>query len=410
MAHDAHVVHDPLDDLSVAALAPDRVNPKSSVLRVEPTPANGKTQLAQDLLAALRCRPKLAFRWSDGGLGDYEAAGIWCHAHGIRNIVVPRAHALDVKRVRELAMNASQHTRYDELLTWWFIDGSEDGSLVRNRDALHASKIRPDEMRREIADTEEHRHVRGAHIVERPPTTVQHAIRDAHPTLFARHLLNTVPGQDRDAVHGRFISTRDIMRSTDRFRSWQSALWYCLRASRDAGDALLILRAAQLAMLERRVHLTMQSSPWEAAGAARQHVTEHSSKLLAYVDPLIASIGALALQTGFSARTLTTVTGQDVTFRTVPSLEGFDAGQMDDWIAAPIAAQVLVADRDKSLKPLLMRLRHTGHRTTGPPDKRESLVTEDRITAVLGALATEREIDFDHQSWGDGLGLQMVSV
>jgi len=71
------------------------------------------------------------------------------------------------------------------------------------------------------------------------------------------------------------------MRSTDRFRSWQSALWYCLRAARDPADALLILRAAQLAMLERRIHLTMQSGPWEAAEAARQHVAGQSSNLLA---------------------------------------------------------------------------------------------------------------------------------
>lgn len=133
-------------------------------------------------------------------------------------------------------------------------------------------------------------------------------------------------------------------------------------------------------------------------------------RILAYVDPLVASIGALALQTGFSARMLTTVTGQDVHRRAVPSVAGFDAGEIDKWLAPPIAAQVRAADRDSSPEPLLMRVRASRRRPTGPIPRRTSLVTEDRIAAVLSTLKTEREIDFDHIGWALDHGVAAVSV
>lgn len=173
-----------------------------------------------------------------------------------------------------------------------------------------------------------------------------------------------------------------------------------------ASDALIIVRGAQLALLERRIHLTMRSSPGQAAEAARQHVADRAPRLLAYVDPLVASIGALALQTGFSARMLTTVTGQDVHRRAVPSVAGFDAGEIDKWIAPPIAAQV----RDSSPEPLLVRVRGARRRASGFIPKRTSLVTEDRIAAVLSSLETEREINFDHAGWAADHGLAAISV
>lgn len=403
MAHDAYVVYDPDGRIDLAAIAPDRVEADRCALRVEPTPSTATGQLARDLLGALGRRPTLAFRFSDGGLDDERAAGLWCHAHGILDLVIPRAHTLDVKRVGEVAMLTSQQMSYDELLTWWFIDGSADRSLERNAEALRATRACPDQMREQIAARQNDHDRMRAHPIELREATAHHAVRDAHPAVFASCLAHALPSRERDVARSRFSGAREVMRSAGAFRSWQSALWYGLRCARDPADALIILRAAQLAMLERRIHLTMRSGPWQAAQAGRAHVADQAPRLVAYVDPLVASIGALALQTGFSARTLTTVTGQHVQSGAVVPLGAFDAGEMDSSIAPLVAAQVRAADRHRSPQPLLVRVR-------GARDTRMSPLTEDRINAVLRTLTTEREIDFDHAAWAEDHGVAMASV
>lgn len=226
--------------------------------------------------------------------------------------------------------------------------------------------------------------------------------------------MKSLPTSQGTPALERFHSARRTARSDTAFRNGIAGVWHCLRAARSESDALILFRGAQLAHLEQRMHLAMEADPWSAAEAARAHVTAQADQLLAYVDPLVAAIGAIALQTGFSARTLPTVTTQHARYRIVPSLAGFDAGEMDPSIAALVSPQASAASRspgrNESL-PLLVRARSGEGRVNrrGAPEA-TAVVTEDRVTAVLRALEIERDLIFGHDHWADEHGITVAQL
>jgi len=154
----------------------------------------------------------------------------------------------------------------------------------------------------------------------------------------------------------------------------------------------------------------MRASPWEAAEAARAHVSDQAMRLLAYADPLVAAIGALALQTGFSSRTLLAIAAEDVRWGSVPSLAGFDAGTMEPWIGTLVSAQVDTCPASSHTDKLLVRTRG-GPRGQGRR-RRDAVtrVTEPRVNAILRTLQIERELNLDHVAWADNLGIARLTA
>lgn len=193
------------------------------------------------------------------------------------------------------------------------------------------------------------------------------------------------------------------------FDRWESALWHCLRAARDDADALIIFRGAQLALFQRRRHLNMHSDPWAAAADTPARLASQADALLAYVDPLIASIGALAIQTGFRAASLRSVSVPHVETGLVPTIAGFDAGAQDSRIEPYIQAQVW-AVRAAELNSGSCELFRRYVQCSYANGKRPATATVDRITAVLKTLEIERGIDRHHSQWIADHGIALVPV
>ncbi|MEJ7785978.1 MAG: hypothetical protein WKF96_14325 [Solirubrobacteraceae bacterium] len=398
--HEVFVVHDADAEANLAELAPDLFEPNQPALRVEPTPRKAKDQLAHDILAALRRRPRLAFRWSEGTTSDEDAAGLWCYAHGIEDILIPRADTIDYGCLRHVIQSVSGAVPHNFVLTWWLIDQSNGGALERLRPDMHAMKASIAHMQDSFRERRASRHRMRSLVAARRHGLSAKALCDAHPTIFCERLAKTLPVNQRNRAVQRFEAARRVIRSPRDFRDGTAALWYCLRAARSESDALIIYRGAQLAYLEQRIHLSMAADPWLAAEAAQEHVAKQAQQLLAYVDPLVAAIGAIALQTGFCARALSSVTTKDAHKGVVPTIAGLDADAMDPAIAALVRAQACrFPDRRTSL-PLLVRTR-ADHRASRGGQPETAVVTEDRITVVLRALELERDLNFDHERWAE---------
>jgi hypothetical protein len=332
--------------------------------------------------------------------------------HGVRHILIPRAHTIAVERLIDLVGTLSDDgfKLVGERLTWWLIDSSEDGALANDSNTPRSGLAGVSEMVDMIARTGEYeQRRRSSKARPRPaPAPSRHAVADAHPLTFGHQLMSTLPAVAALSSHQRFMSAADVMRS-DWFDSWESGLWHCLRAARDDADALILFRGAQLATLQRRMHLTMLSDPWSAAADAPARLAAQADALLAYVDPLVASIGAMAVQTGFRAALLRRLSVQNVEHGLVPTIAGFDAGALDSRIEPYVRAQAwAVRDAEPSSSPLKLFRRYVPCTYGGP--KRPATITTDRVSAVLKTLEIERSIDRRQSTWIADNGLTLVAV
>lgn len=412
MARDIFIVHDPGGEAPSADIAPERMRTGCLAVCLQPTPGNSKDQLVDDLLSALGRRPRLAMRWSDRAMTDAELAGAWCSAHGIRHVVVARAHTLDRSRIGEFIRTVTSHTSYRGVMSWWLIDSSDDGIL--DAKLLGAVRSTIERLRNEIADTHdasEHawRSELAPHVVPRAPRFTEAAVSDAHPALMAARLRRTLPPEERDAARQRMQSVAAVIDAAHLFSDWRSSVWYCLRAARDPADALVILRAAQLQLLKKRTHLDMREDPWRAAQAAQAQVTDQVSQLLVYVDPLVAAIGALGMQTGFKAGALAALGGTEIELDAVPRVDGFDAGEMDNSIITLVRPQLDIWRA--AGKPQRLLIRYRRQPDAGFPRPADTApATAARITAILRTLEIERGVRFDHADWANHQGIALQAL
>lgn len=409
---DTIVVSDPRDELRLRDTIADAWQPGTHVLRIEPTPAGGKDRLAEDILLALRRRPRFAFRWSESGTKLRDSAWLWCHAHWITDIVIPRAHTLSRDQLTQMTSGSARFGYVDvDAVTWWLIDASPEGALAET--ALMTRRAAPTRMLAELEHKASER-VRLDELAQThdAPDDLGADTPDAHPAVFVRRLGEAVSGPTFDRAAQRFTAAALIARDRGAFASDAAALWYLLSNARSPADARLVLRAAQLGFLQRRVHLSLTSAPWDAAQDAQRRIAEAADSLLPYVDSIVAAIGAVTIAGAVSPDHMTSMAAEQIADDRIALHAGFEPIEPHPIIAAALRAQSLAMrstggplNGPRAERPMLLRPpgAQPGRGTAGR-------VSRDRVNAVLREIEIERGVEFSLTDWCDNHGTRAEAV
>jgi hypothetical protein len=391
-------VSDPTDSVDLRDDVPGQLEPGRIAIRVEPTPSRGRDQLAHDVLTTLQRRPHLSARWASAAIKPQTAAWLWCHAHDITHVVIPRAHTVDEQVLLHLtASSRFDFIRHVEPITWWLIDSSPNGKLKQTDLYLYNRTADVDELRREIAAAQsQYEHVRQ---VEEDSGKVGFggALRDAHPALFAHRLRDALDGYALAEAQRRFAAAAELARTSNLwFSDLAGVVWYLLTGAYDSTDALVLLRGAQLGFLQNRIHFSLTSTAWEAGVDARGRLAEQLPQLMAYVDPIVAAAGALTMQCGLSAGGIARLGIDSYEDRRINLRDGFRPAEMAPVASSIVRAQQLSALAREDDKPQALLI---APRSTKSYRGKPRAISSDRINALLRTIELERNTRIDFEDW-----------